>query len=185
MLDDCFQVSQRLTSDPTTTQQQYHREIDNAADRADQRSARLVRSWLQECTKTLLGEETKEKDTTSLRLCNIKLDCASRLRGIDTAQRHANLLCIVPKTPTETSREKRRHTYRDTQSHVFSRFPPLSTRQQRYQGHESFRGIQKKTYRDQERRVFSSKLPTTCNVRCTQARRENNVQQRRRKTWSA
>ena len=40
MLDDCFQVSQRLTSDPTTTPQQCHKEIDNAANRADQRSAR-------------------------------------------------------------------------------------------------------------------------------------------------
>ena len=34
MLDVCFQVSQRLTSDPTTTPQ--HKEIDNAANRADQ-----------------------------------------------------------------------------------------------------------------------------------------------------
>ena len=44
MLDDCFQVSQRLTSDPATTHQQCHREIDNAANRADQRSVRHVRS---------------------------------------------------------------------------------------------------------------------------------------------
>ena len=36
MLDVCFQVSQRLTSDPTTTPQQSHKEIDNAANRADQ-----------------------------------------------------------------------------------------------------------------------------------------------------
>ena len=48
MLDDCFQVSQRLTSDPTTTPQQCHKEIGNAANRADQRSAKHVRSWLQE-----------------------------------------------------------------------------------------------------------------------------------------
>ena len=93
----------------------------------------------------------------------------------------ANLLHIVPETLTETSRVKKRQKYRDAQSHVFGRFPPLSTRQQRYQGHESFRGVQKKTYRDREKRVFSSKLPTMCNVRYTQTRRENNVQQRRRK----
>ena len=140
--DDCFQVSQRR---PLT--QQCHREIDNAANRADQRSARHVRSWLQEC-KILSLERKQRKKThnlaTSLRLCNIKLDYTSRFMGIDTAQGHANLLCIVPKTLTETSREKRRQKYRDAQSHVFSTFPPLSTRQQRYQGHESFRGIQKK-----------------------------------------
>ena len=46
MLDVCFQVSQRLTSDLTTTPQQCHKEIDNAANRADQRSARHVRGWL-------------------------------------------------------------------------------------------------------------------------------------------
>ena len=44
-----------------------------------------------------------------------------------------------------------------------------------------FAGSRRKTYRDQEKRVFSSKLPTTCNVRCTQAKSENNVQQRRKK----
>ena len=37
-----------------------------------------------------------------------------------------------------------------TQSHVFSRFPPLSTRQQQCKRHESFRKFQKKTYRDQQ-----------------------------------
>ena len=62
MLDDCFQVSQRLTSDPTTTPQQCHKEIDNAANRADQRSARHVRSWLHECKIPSL-ERKKEKDT--------------------------------------------------------------------------------------------------------------------------
>ena len=36
MLDVCLQVSQQLTSDPTTTPQQCHKEIDNAANRADQ-----------------------------------------------------------------------------------------------------------------------------------------------------
>ena len=36
MLDVCFQVSQRLTRHPTTTPQQCHKEIDNAANRADQ-----------------------------------------------------------------------------------------------------------------------------------------------------
>ena len=35
MLDDKFQVSQRLTSDPTTTPQQCTTEIDNSANRAD------------------------------------------------------------------------------------------------------------------------------------------------------
>ena len=35
VLDVCFQVSERLTSDPTTTPLQCHREIDNAANRAD------------------------------------------------------------------------------------------------------------------------------------------------------
>ena len=70
------------------------------------------------------------------------------------------ILCVVPKSLTKTSRVKWRQEYRDAQSHVFSRFPPLSTRQQRYQGHESFRRVQKKTHRDQEKRVFSSKLPT-------------------------
>ena len=77
------------------------------------------------------------------------------------AQGHADFLSIVQKILTETSRVKRDKKYRDAQSHVFSRFPPLSTRQQRYQGHESFRGVQKKTYPDQEKRVFSSQLPTT------------------------
>ena len=42
MLDDCFQGSQRLTSDPTTTPRQCHKEVDNAANRTDQRSARHV-----------------------------------------------------------------------------------------------------------------------------------------------
>ena len=62
VLDDCFQVSQRLTCDPTTTPQLCHREIDNAANRADQRSARHVRSWLQEWKIPSL-ERKKEKDT--------------------------------------------------------------------------------------------------------------------------
>ena len=35
MLDDNFPVSQRLTSDPTTTPQQCTKEIDNSATRAD------------------------------------------------------------------------------------------------------------------------------------------------------
>ena len=127
------------------------------------------------------GQKGK-RHTTSLKLCNIKLDYTSRLMGVNTCA--GNPFCIVPKTLTETSRVKRRQKYRDAQSHMFSRFPPLSTRQQRYQGHESFRGVQKKTHRDQEKSVFSSKLPTTRDVRYTQTRRENNVQQGRRKTRS-
>ena len=65
MLDDCFQVSQRLTSDPTTTPHQCHKEIDNAANRADQRSARHVRNWLQECKIPSL-EKKKEKETHNI-----------------------------------------------------------------------------------------------------------------------
>ena len=65
MLDDCFQVSQRLTSDPTTTPQQCHKEIDNAANRADQRSARHVRSYLQECKIPPL-ERKKGKKTHNI-----------------------------------------------------------------------------------------------------------------------
>ena len=58
VLDDCFQVSQRLTSDPTTTPQQCHREIDNAANRADQQSARHVR---QECKIPSLERKQRKK----------------------------------------------------------------------------------------------------------------------------
>ena len=47
--DHNFQVSQRLTSDLTTTPQQCDKEIDNSANRADQQSARHVRSWPQQC----------------------------------------------------------------------------------------------------------------------------------------
>ena len=58
MLDDIFQVSQRPTSDLTTTPQQCDKEIDNTANRADQHSARHVRSWLQQCKmKSLTCEE--------------------------------------------------------------------------------------------------------------------------------
>ena len=158
MLDDCFQVSQRLTSDPTTTPQQCHNEFDNAANQADQRSARRVRSWLQECKMNppLRGNKGK-KHTTSLRLCNIKLDYTSRLMGIDTAQGHANSLCIVPKTLTETSREKREkdtEMLRATCSADFHRCRPDSndTKDTRLSA-----GSRRKTYRDQEKRVFSSK----------------------------
>ena len=49
MLDCNFQVLQRLTSDLTPTPQQCDKEIDNSANRADQRSARHVRSWQQLC----------------------------------------------------------------------------------------------------------------------------------------
>ena len=49
MLDCNFQVWQRLTSDLTPTPQQCDKEIDNSANRADQQSARHVRSWLQLC----------------------------------------------------------------------------------------------------------------------------------------
>ena len=62
VLHDCFQVSQRLTSDPKTTPQQCLKEIDNAANRADHRSARHVRSWLQEWKIPAL-DRRKEKDT--------------------------------------------------------------------------------------------------------------------------
>ena len=47
--DDIKTGSQRLTSDLKTTSQQCNKEIDNSANRADQRSARHVRSWLQQC----------------------------------------------------------------------------------------------------------------------------------------
>ena len=90
----------------------------------------------------------RKRHTTSLKLCNKKLDYTSRLMGVNTAEGHANLLCIVTKTLTETSRLKKRQKYRDAQSHVISRFPPLPTRQQQCQRHESFRRFQKKTYRD-------------------------------------
>ena len=49
MPDGNFQVLQRLTSDLTPTPQQCDKEIDNSANRADQQSARHVRSWLQQC----------------------------------------------------------------------------------------------------------------------------------------
>ena len=97
----------------------------------------------------LRGNKGK-RHTTSLKLCNIKLDYTSRLMGVNTAEGHASLLCIVRKTLTETGRVKKRQKYRDAQSHVISRFHPLPTRQQQCQRHESFRKFQKKTYRDQQ-----------------------------------
>ena len=132
---------------------------------------------------SLKGNRGK-RHTTSLRLCNTKLHYTSRLMGIDTAQGHANPLRTVPKTLTETSREKgdkNTEMLRVTCSADFHRCQPDSndTRDTRVSA-----GSRRKTYRDQENRVLSSKLPTTCNVRCTQARRENNVQQRLRKTRS-
>ena len=62
MLDDHFQVLQRLTSDLTPTPQQCDKEIDNTTNRVDQRSARHVRSWLQQCKIPSL-ERKEEKDT--------------------------------------------------------------------------------------------------------------------------
>ena len=49
MLDDHFQISQRLTSDLASTPKQCNKEMDNSANRADQHSTRHVRSWLQQC----------------------------------------------------------------------------------------------------------------------------------------
>ena len=72
-------------------------EIDTSAYRADQRSARHVRSQQQQCKMPSL--ERRKKHTKSQRLCNTKLDYTSRLMGVNIC---ANLLCIVPKTPTET-----------------------------------------------------------------------------------
>ena len=135
------------------------KEIDNVANRADQWSARHVRSWLQECTNTLPWEETGKKDAPH------RWNCATwNLTTLldwwvsTLAQGHANLLCIVPiKHWLRQGRVKRRQQkYRDAQSHVFSRCPPLSTRQQQYQGHDSLRGIQENNIPWPEKRVFSS-----------------------------
>ena len=60
---------------------------------------------------------------------------------------------LFQKTLTETR-----------QSHVFSRCPQLSTRQQQYQGHERLRGTRRTTYRDQKNVCCRQKLPPTCNV---------------------
>ena len=48
-----------------------------------------------------------KRHTTSLELCNIKLDCTSRLMGVNLALGHADLLCIVPRTLTETRQSKK------------------------------------------------------------------------------
>ena len=56
---------------------------------------------------------------------------------------------------------------------MLTQIPTLSINQRIHQGHESFRRIQKNKNPVPEKRVFSSKLSVTCNVRRTQARREN------------
>ena len=130
----------------------------------------------------LRGNKGK-RHTTSLRLCNIKLDCTYRLMGIDTARGHADLLCIVPKTLTETSREKgdkNTEMLRATCSADFHRCRPDSndTKDARVSA-----GSRRKTYRDLEKTCV---LVKTANhvQRSMHASRENNVQQRRRKTRS-
>ena len=80
ILNYCFQVSQRLTSDPTTTPQQCTRRlttlpIDLINDQRDMSVAGY---------KNAKYHSLKGKHTTSLKLCNIKLDFTSRLMGVNT-----------------------------------------------------------------------------------------------------
>ena len=84
MLDDCFQVSQRLTSDP--------RPLNNNATRRsttlpielinDQRDM-SVAGYKNAKYPPFRGNKGKIH-TTSLRLCNIKLDYTYRLMGVNT-----------------------------------------------------------------------------------------------------
>ena len=121
---------------------------------------------------------------TSLRLCNIKLDYTSRLMGIRHLRRDM-LIFSVPFQKHRLRQAEKKETkiqmLRATCSADFHRYRPNSN-DTKDTGVPA--GSRRKTYRDQEKRVFSSKLPPTYDVRCTQARRENNVQQRRRKTRS-
>ena len=57
-----------------------------------------------------LERKQRKKHTSSLKLCHIKLDYTSRLMSVNACAGHANLLCIVPKTLTETKQSKKETT---------------------------------------------------------------------------
>ena len=85
MLDDNFQVSQRLTSDPTTTPQQCTKEIDNSPNRADLTISETCPqlATTQNEIPPLRGERKKDTQHTQ-KLCNTKLDYTSRLMCVNT-----------------------------------------------------------------------------------------------------
>ena len=129
-----------------------------------------------------------KRHTNIAELCNIKNDCTSRLTGCQHLRRDMLLISVSFQTLTDMQSKKDTKTTEMLRafrcSRMFTRFPTLLITTAEIPRTRVFRRIQKKTYRDPEKRVFSSKLPTTCNVRYTQSRRENNVQQRREKTRS-
>ena len=177
MLDDNFQVSQRPTSDLTTTPQQCDKEIDNYANRADQQSAS---SGLQQCQmKSVFWEDKGERKKTQIRRnCATQNMTALLDWWVSTpAQGHANLLCINTDRDTQSKKETKlqRCSGPFRCSRMFTRFQRCSSQQQRYQGHESFRRIQENKYRATKNWCARQKLPTTWNVRRAQTRRENEV----------
>ena len=106
------------------------KEIDNVADRADQWSARHVRSFATRTHKYPPLRGNKEKDASHRWNCAAWTLTTLLDWWVSTlAQGHANLLCIVPRHWLRQGRVKRRQQrYRDAQSHVFSICSPLSTR---------------------------------------------------------
>ena len=114
---------------------------------------------------------------TSLKLCNMKLDYISRLIGVNT---YAG---TVPKTLIETRQNKKETTkiQRCSEPRVQKMSTAVDQTATIPRTRESSRDPGEQHIVTRKNVCSRQKLPPTCNVRCTQVRHENNVQQRRRK----
>ena len=121
-----------------------------------------------------LERKQRKRRTTSLKLCNMKLDNTSRLMSVNACAGHANLLCIVPKTLTETRQSKKETTkiQRCSEPRVQQMSTAVGQTATIPRTRESSQGSRRTTYRDQKNGCSRQQLPTTCNVRCTKARHE-------------
>ena len=158
-----FATTHQWSHDHSTTVQQ--RRFDNTANRADQRSGWHVGSWLATMQKMPSLERRKEEDRQNRRNCATQ-NLTTLLDWLvsTSAQGRDNLLCIGPSADWDT-KSKRTQKYWDVQGHSDARACSPDSNAVDQDSEDT----------KDKKLVFSSKLPTTWNVRRTQTRSENEV----------
>ena len=125
-----------------------------------------------------------ERHTTSLKLCNIKLDHFS-IDGCQHLRRDMLIFSVSFQTLTDTQSKKDTKLQRCSGPSDARACSPDSNavdhNSRDTKDTSVSAGSRRKHTVPRKNWCSRQKLPTTCNVRYTQSRRENNVQQRRRK----
>ena len=120
----------------------------------------------------LRGNRGKRR-TISLKLCSIKLDYASRLMSCQHLRKDMLIFSVsFQKHRLRQGRVKRRQKIQRCSEPCVSRCPPGVDQTATIPRTREFPRDPGEQHTVTRKRVFSLKLPTTCNVRCTQARHE-------------